>query len=99
MKIKAKLAGDVLKCKLQLKHEMTTAADAQKSGGEANYITNVTAKVGDRVIMEVSTSQFVSKNPQLKFQTKANGIKSGDIVEVTWTDKSGKTKTESGKVK
>ena len=99
MKIKAKLKGDVLKCNLQAMHEMTTDVAAAEAGGKANYITHMVAKIGDRVIMEVSTSQFVSKDPTLKFQVKANEIKSGDKVEVTWTDMSGKTETGSGKVK
>ena len=88
MKIKAKLDGDVLKCKFKATHEM-----------KENFITHIVAKVGDRVVMEVSTSPSVSTNPNLKFQAKANGIKAGDKVEVTWSDKSGKTKTGSGKVK
>ncbi|CAA6820812.1 MAG: Sulfur oxidation protein SoxZ [uncultured Sulfurovum sp.] len=99
MKLKAKLKGDVLKCSVQAVHEMTTTVAAKENGGEANYITNIVAKVGDRVLIEVSTSEFVSKDPTLKFQVKANGIKSGDSMEVTWTDKSGKTKTDSTKVK
>ena len=99
MKIKAKLDGDVLKCKLQVTHKMVGAAEAKKDGIEVNYITHMVAKVGDRVVMEVSTSQFVSKDPTLKFQVKANGIKSGDKVDVTWTDISGKTANGSGKVK
>ena len=99
MKIKAKLKGDVLKCTLQITHEMTTPVAAKENGGEANYVTHTVAKVGDRVVMEVSTSEFVSKDPTLKFQVKANGIKSGDKIEVTWADKSGKTGNISGKVK
>jgi sulfur-oxidizing protein SoxZ len=99
MKIKAKLKGDALKCKLQATHEMMTYNVAKEKGVEANFITHIIAKVGDRVVMEVSTSQFLSKNPILKFQAKANGIKAGDVMEVTWTDKSGKTVTEDQKVK
>ena len=99
MTIKAKVKGDELRCTLQATHEMMTDVAAKENGVEANYITHMVAKVGDRVIMEVSTSQFVSKNPTLKFKVKANGIKSGDKVEVTWADKSGKTGNISGKVK
>ena len=99
MIIKAKLKGDVLKCTVQAKHEMTTAIAAKEKGVEANYITHMVAKIGDRVVMEISTSEFVSKDPTLKFKVKANGIKSGDKIEVTWADKSGKSKTESAKVK
>ena len=99
MVIKAKLKDDVLKCTLQATHEMMTDIAAKEKGVEANYITHMVAKVGDRVVMEVSTSQFVSKNPTLKFKVKANGIKSGDKIEVTWADKSGKKETGAGKVK
>lgn len=98
MKIKAQLKGDTLKCKLQATHEMMTYNAAKEKGVEANFITHIIAKVGDRVVMEVSTSQFLSKNPILKFQAKAAGIKAGDKMEVTWTDKSGKTVTEDKKV-
>ncbi len=99
MKIKAKLKGDTLKCKLQATHEMMTYNAAKEKGIEANFITSIVAKVGDRVVLEVSTSQFLSKNPILKFQAKAAGIKKGDKMEVTWKDKSGKSVTESKKVK
>ena len=99
MKIKAKLKDDTLKCKLQATHEMMTYNAAKEKGIEANFITHIIAKVGDRVVMEVSTSQFLSKNPILKFQAKAGEIKAGDKMEVTWTDKSGKTVTEDKKVK
>lgn len=99
MKIKAKIKGDVLKCKVQATHEMMTYNAAKAKGVEANFITHMSAKVGDKTVLDVSTSQFLSKNPILKFQAKANGIKKGDKIEVTWTDKSGKTVTESKKVK
>ncbi len=99
MKIKAKIKGDVLKCKVQATHEMMTYNAAKKKGVEANFITHMSAKVGEKTVLDVSTSQFLSKNPILKFQAKANGIKKGDKIEVTWTDKSGKTVTESKKVK
>ena len=99
MKIKAKLKGDTLKCKLQATHEMMTYNAAKEKGIEANFITSIIAKVGDRVVLEVSTSQFLSKNPILKFQAKAAGIKKGDEMTVTWKDKSGKSVTESKKVK
>lgn len=99
MKIKAKLKGDVLKCKVQARHAMITYNAAKEKGVEANFITHMTAKVGDRVVMEVSTSQFLSKDPILKFQAKAGDIKKGDEMSVTWTDKSGESVTEAKKVK
>ena len=97
MKIKAKLKGDVVGVKALAKHDMLTYDQAKKKGKEANFITHITAKVGDKVVYDVSTSQFWSKNPQFKFKFK--GAKKGDELTITWTDLSGKTVTESKKIK
>jgi len=97
MKIKAKLKGDVVGVKALAKHPMLTYDQAKKKGVEANFITHITAKVGDRVVYDVSTSQFWSKNPQFKFKFK--GAKKGDELTITWTDLSGKTVSESKKIK
>lgn len=99
MKIKAKVKGDVLKCKIQAKHIMLPYDAAKKKGVDANFITHVVGKVGDKVVFEVSTSQFLSKDPIFKFQAKAEGLKAGDELEMTWKDLSGKTVTESKKIK
>ena len=97
MKIKAKLKGDVIGVKAMAKHDMMTYDQAKKKGVDANFITHISAKVGDKVVYDVSTSQFWSKNPQFKFKFK--GAAKGDKVEITWTDLSGKTVTESKKIK
>jgi sulfur-oxidizing protein SoxZ len=97
MKIKAKLKGDVVNVKCMAKHDMLTYDQAKKKGKEANFITHITAKVGDRVVYDVSTSQFWSKNPQWKFKFK--GAEKGQKIEITWTDLSGKSVTESKKIK
>jgi sulfur-oxidizing protein SoxZ len=76
---------------------MLTYDQAKKKGKEANFITHITAKVGDRVVYDVSTSQFWSKNPQWKFKFK--GAEKGQKIEITWTDLSGKSVTESKKIK
>ena len=97
MKIKAKLKGDVVSAKVLAKHDMLTYDQAKAKGVEANFITHITAKVGDKVVYDVSTSQFWSKNPQFKFKFK--GAKKGDELTITWTDLSGKSVTESKKIK
>jgi len=97
MKIKAKLKGDVVGAKVLAKHDMLTYDQAKAKGKEANFITHITAKVGDKIVYDVSTSQFWSKNPQFKFKFK--GAKKGDMLDITWTDLSGKTVTESKKIK
>jgi len=97
MKIKAKLKGDVVGAKVLAKHDMLTYDQAKAKGVEANFITHISAKVGDKVVYDVSTSQFWSKNPQFKFKFK--GAKKGDELTITWTDLSGKSVTESKKIK
>ncbi len=97
MKVKAKLKGDVVKVKVLAKHKNVGPEEAKKKNTEANFITNVVAKVGDKVVFEVSGSGFISKNPLFKFQFK--GAKAGDELDVTWTDLKGKTKTKKAKIK
>lgn len=109
IKIKAKVKGDILKAKIQIKHDMLTYDQAKKKKVQANFITHITGKVGDKVILDMSTSQFLSKNPILKFQAKADGMKDGDKLEITYTevffnsDKTGEGKyndvTEAKKIK
>jgi len=100
MKIKAKLKGDIVKVKALAKHDMTTYNQAEKKTGDrnnANFITHISASVNGKVVFDASTSQFLSKNPIFKFQFK--GAAKGDKLEMTWVDKKGNTKTDSGKIK
>jgi len=97
MKIKAKLKGDIVSAKVLAKHDMLTYDQAKAKGVDANFITHITAKVGDKIVYDASTSQFWSKNPQFKFKFK--GAKKGDKLEITWTDLSGKSVTEDKKIK
>ena len=99
MKIKAKLKGDVVQVKVMAKHDMLTYDQAKKKGVDANFITHITAKANGKVVYDVSTSQFWSKNPQFKFAFRDAGLKKGDKIEITWTDLSGKTVTEDKKIK
>lgn len=102
MKIKAKLKKGVLKVKALIKHDMITYDQATKKFGDrnkANFVTHITAKVGDKVIYDASTSQFLSKNPIIKFQAKGDGFKKGDKVEMTVSQRIGDTETDKAKIK
>ena len=96
MKIKAKEKDGIVKAKVMAKHEMLTYNAAKKKGKEANFITHMIGKVNDKIVFEVSSSQFLSKNPLFKFQFKG---KAGDKLEMTWVDLKGNTKTEDKKIK
>ncbi len=97
MKIKAKYKKGVLKVKAMAKHPMLTYAVAKKKGVKANFITSWVAYVGKEKVFELSSSQFLSKNPIVKFQSKAG--KKGDELEMTWVDLSGKSKSKKVKIK
>ena len=97
MKIKAKEKDGIVKVKTLIKHPMLTYDQAKKKGVEANFITHITAKVGDKIVYDVSTSQFLSKNPMIKFKFK--GAKKGDELTISWVDLSGKSVSESKKIK
>ncbi|MCJ7765357.1 MAG: thiosulfate oxidation carrier complex protein SoxZ, partial [Thiovulaceae bacterium] len=66
MRIKAKLKGDIVDVKAMAKHEMLTNDVAKKRGLEANYILRITATVNNKVVFDMTTSQFLSKNPIIK---------------------------------
>jgi len=80
MKVKAKLKECVVKVKMMAKHGMVTYNQAKSRTGnrdDANFITHITGKVGIETVLDVSTSQFFSKNPIFKFQFKCDTFKIG----------------------
>jgi len=101
IKVKAKLKGGVVKVKALAKHEMMTYDMATKKTGSrdnANFITHISATVNGETVFDMSTSQFLSKNPIFKFQFKGIG-KKGDKVELVAVDLKGKTYKGKGKIK
>ena len=101
MKVKAKLKNGIVSVKAMAKHDMVTYNQAEKKTGnkdDANFITHITATVNGETVFDVSTSQFLSKNPIFKFQFKGIGAK-GDKVLMTWTDRKGNTGKGKGKIK
>jgi len=96
MKIKAKEKAGVVKAKVAISHDMLTYDQAKKKGKEANFITHITGTVGDRVVYDASTSQFLSKNPLIKFQFDG---KKGEELKITYTQLKGETFFATKKIK
>ncbi len=96
MRVKAKVKDGVVLVKAMMKHPMLTYDMAKKQGKEANFITHIQAKVGDKVVYDASTSQFLSKNPFIKFKFKGQA---GEELELTWVDLKGNTKSKKVKIK
>ena len=102
MRIKAKLKGDVVKVKAMAKHAMMTYDIAKKKTGSrdnANFITHWDGNVNGKVVFDASTSQFLSKNPIVKYEFKAAGFKKGDKLVMNWVDLKGKKKSGHTKIK
>lgn len=97
MKIKAKAKGDIVQVRVMAKHDMLTYDQAKKKGVDANFITHISAKSNGKVVYDVSTSQFWSKNPQFRFEFK--GAVKGDKVAIIWVDLKGNTVTEDKKIR
>ncbi len=95
-KIKAKEKKGIVTVKALTKHPMLSHQEAKRAKKEPNWITYLVAKNNGNVVYEVSTSQFLSKNPYLKFQYK--GTK-GDELEISWVDLKGNKDTSTSKVK
>jgi len=99
LKIKAKLKGDKVEVKCMFKHAMLTYDQAKKKGVDANFITHITGKIDGKVVLDASTSQFLSKNPIIKYAFKADGIKKGDKLEMSYVDLKGNTVSAAKPVK
>ncbi len=101
IKVKAKLKNGVVNVKAMAKHAMMTYNMAEKKTGDrenANFITHISATVNGETVFDMSTSQFLSKNPIFKFAFKGIGAK-GDKVEMVAVDRKGKTYKGKGKIK
>jgi sulfur-oxidizing protein SoxZ len=101
MKIKAELKNGVVTVKAMAKHEMSTFNMMEKKTGnreDANFITHMTATVNGETVFDASTSQFLSKNPIIKFSFQGIGA-SGDELMMNWVDRKGKTGSGSAKIK
>jgi len=96
MKIKAKEKDGVVGVKAMFTSLMADKEEAEKKKITAEFLTQIVAKNNGNVVFEVTTSGFMAENPLFKFSYKG---KVGDKLEVTTTDNSGKTETETEAVK
>ena len=96
MKIKTKERDGRVKAKVSISHNMLTYAQAKKKGLKANFITHITGFVGKRVVYDASTSQFLSKNPLLKFSFKGH---KGEKLTIIYQQLKGEVFYASKKIK
>ena len=85
MKLKAKAKDGIVEVKGMIKHEMLSYQEAERKKVPTNFLTHIIATVGGETVFEMSVSQFVSKDPFLKFNFKGAAgdeiiIKSVDLL-------------------
>ncbi len=95
-RIKAKAKKGIVTVKAMAKHPMLSYQEAKKAKKKADFITHIMATVDGKVVFEVSTSQFLSKNPYLKFQFAGE---KGAKLELSMATLLGEKKSFSAKIK
>lgn len=94
MKIRASLKDGVTEVKILMSHDMETGQRKDSAGKTvpAHFITEVTAAVNGKTVLEGQFGTAVAKNPFLAFKFK--GGNKGDKVVVSWVDNKGDKRTD-----
>lgn len=97
-KIRATAKDGVTEVKVLISHEMESGQRKDAAGAvfRAWFITEVTARHNDRVVLAADFGTAVSKNPYLAFRFK--GGAAGDRISLTWKDNKGETRTDETKI-
>ena len=99
IKLRAKAKNGTVTVKALMNHPMETGLRKDKKTGKlipAHHIQEVTAKSGDKMVLEAAWGGAISKNPYLSF--KYNGAK-GDSLTLAWVDNKGNSDSLTAKVK
>lgn len=98
MKIRATAKDGVTEIKVLMNHEMETGLRKDAAGVivPAWFITEVTARLNGKVVMQGQWGQSVAKNPFISF--KVRGGQPGDKVSVSWLDTKGDSRTDEATI-
>ena len=98
MKIRAATKDGVTEVKVLMSHEMETGQRKDAAGAivPAWFITELSAKHNDKVVLAAEFGPSVSKNPYLAFKFK--GGAKGDKVVVSWKDNKGDSRTDEAAI-
>lgn len=87
IKINAKQNGDIVTVKAMIINEMLTFEQAVNKGVEQTFVTHITARVGGRIVYDLSMDADIAKNPIVKFKYKYTG--QNDTIKLIVTDNKG----------
>jgi sulfur-oxidizing protein SoxZ len=94
MRIRATTAGDIVDVKILMRHDMETGQRKDAAGAiiPGHFITKLTVKSNDKIVLDGNFGPSIAKDPYLAFKFK--GGTKGDKISVTWTDNKGDTRTD-----
>ncbi|QDF99658.1 thiosulfate oxidation carrier complex protein SoxZ [Azoarcus sp. DD4] len=94
MRIRAAAKDGLTEVRVLMSHVMETGQRKDAAGATipAHFITELTAKHNDRLVLSAQFGPSVSTNPYLAF--KFNGGAKGDKITVSWVDNKGDSRTD-----
>lgn len=94
MRIRALAKDGVTEVRVLISHVMETGQRKDSAGAliPAHFITELTAKHNDRLVLSAEFGPSVSTNPYVAF--KFNGGSKGDKLSVTWLDNKGESRSD-----
>jgi sulfur-oxidizing protein SoxZ len=98
MRIRAQAAGDKVTVRVLMSHEMESGQRRDAAGKLVPpwFITDVTASLNGKMVLDADWGGGVSKNPFLQFVIK--GGKAGDKISINWKDNKGDSRTDEATV-
>ncbi len=93
MKAKANSDGTIVKVKFKLNNPMITFYAAKHHGIEANFISHITATVDNEIVLDMSISSYLPRDPFIKYKFK--DINQASSIKYTLTDNKDRKKEHS----
>lgn len=100
IKVRAKVSGGVTTVKTLISHPMETGLRKDKKTGKkipAHFIQEVICTHNGNNVLTANWGTAISKNPYLSFKFK--GAKSGDTLNISWKDNTGKSDSVDAKIR
>ena len=98
MKIRATSSNGVTEVKVLMSHPMETGQRKDREGKTvpAHFITEVTATMSGKTVLQCYWGQSVSQNPYLAFKVK--GGAKGEKIQVNWVDNKGDKRSDEATI-
>lgn len=99
MRVKARAGDGRTDVKMMARHEMETGQRKDKAGNviPARFLSEIEVKHGGKVVFAANLGPAVSKNPYFSFSFA--GGASGDTLELSWKENTGKSGSETADIR